>query len=35
VLASLENILDEAYRVHGSGSNEPGIGASLGVKVSF
>ena len=35
LLASLENLLDEAYRVHGSGSNEPGFGASLAVKVSF
>lgn len=35
VLASLENLLDEEYRVHGSGSNEPGFGASLGVKVTF
>ena len=34
-LASLENLLDEAYRVHGSGSNEPGFGASLAIKVSF
>lgn len=34
-LASLENILDEAYRTHGSGTNEPGIGASLGLRVSF
>ena len=35
LLASLENLLDEAYRVHGSGSNEPGFGASLALKVSF
>ncbi|MDF1814928.1 MAG: TonB-dependent receptor [Verrucomicrobiales bacterium] len=31
----LENILDEAYRVHGSGSNEPGFGVVLGAKVDF
>jgi len=31
----LDNALDQAYRVHGSGSNEPGIGATLGVKVTF
>lgn len=35
VLASLENLLDEAYRTHGSGTNEPGIGGSVGVKISF
>lgn len=35
VLATLENLLDEDYRVHGSGSNEPGFGATLGVKVTF
>lgn len=33
--AGLDNILDQAYRVHGSGSNEPGFGATLGVKVRF
>jgi hemoglobin/transferrin/lactoferrin receptor protein len=31
----LENLLDEAYRTHGSGSNEPGFGGVLGVKVMF
>lgn len=35
LLASLENLLDEDYRTHGSGSNEPGFGATLGVKISF
>ena len=35
LLASLENILDDDYRTHGSGTNEPGFGATLGVKVSF
>ena len=34
-LASLENLLNEAYRVHGSGSNEPGFGASLTIKVTL
>lgn len=31
----LENLLDEAYRVHGSGSNEPGFGVVLGLKLTF
>ncbi len=35
VLASLDNLLDDDYRIHGSGSNEPGFGATLGVKISF
>jgi hemoglobin/transferrin/lactoferrin receptor protein len=35
LLGSLQNLSDEAYRTHGSGSNEPGFGATLGVKVSF
>jgi hemoglobin/transferrin/lactoferrin receptor protein len=35
LLASVENILDQDFRTHGSGSNEPGIGVNLGVKVSF
>jgi hemoglobin/transferrin/lactoferrin receptor protein len=33
--AGLENLLDQAYRAHGSGSNEPGFGAVLGVDVRF
>ena len=33
--ASLENLLDEEYRAHGSGSNEPGFGATLGMTVRF
>lgn len=33
--ASLDNLLDEAWRSHGSGSNEPGFGGSLGVTVAF
>ncbi|MSR15182.1 MAG: TonB-dependent receptor [Gammaproteobacteria bacterium] len=32
---ALENVLDEAYRSHGSGSNEAGLGVKLGVRVSF
>ena len=35
VHTGLDNLLDEAYRVHGSGSNEPGFGGTVGVKVSF
>lgn len=35
ITAGLDNLLDEAYRVHGSGSNEPGFGASLAVRVRF
>jgi len=35
LLASVENLLDQDFRTHGSGSNEPGIGVNLGVKVSF
>ncbi len=31
----LDNLLDEAYRAHGSGSNEPGFGGTVGMKVSF
>jgi hemoglobin/transferrin/lactoferrin receptor protein len=33
--ASLENLLDEDYRVHGSGANEAGIGGTVGVTVNF
>ncbi|NWK54774.1 TonB-dependent receptor [Verrucomicrobiaceae bacterium N1E253] len=33
--AGLENIFDEAYRVHGSGSNEPGFGLTLALKAQF
>jgi hemoglobin/transferrin/lactoferrin receptor protein len=32
---ALENLLDQAYRTHGSGSNEPGFGISTGITVSF
>lgn len=31
----LENLLDESYRVHGSGSNEPGLGARFGIRSEF
>lgn len=31
--AALENLADNDYRLHGSGQNEPGFGAVLGVKV--
>jgi hemoglobin/transferrin/lactoferrin receptor protein len=30
--AAIENLLDDDYRNHGSGQNEPGIGAIFGVK---
>lgn len=33
--ASLDNLLDDAYRVHGSGSNEPGFGGSVGLTLRF
>ena len=32
---ALDNLLDQEYRVHGSGSNEPGFGAIVGVNVKF
>jgi hemoglobin/transferrin/lactoferrin receptor protein len=35
VTLALNNILDEAYRSHGSGSNEPGRGLVLGLEVVF
>jgi hemoglobin/transferrin/lactoferrin receptor protein len=35
VQIGLENLLDENYRVHGSGSNEPGFGLMAGLKLSF
>ncbi|MFK7909535.1 MAG: TonB-dependent receptor plug domain-containing protein [Akkermansiaceae bacterium] len=31
----LENLTDEDYRIHGSGQNEPGFNAVLGVKLTF
>ncbi|MBK8037484.1 MAG: TonB-dependent receptor [Verrucomicrobiaceae bacterium] len=33
--AGIENILNETYRYHGSGSNEPGLGVNLGATVKF
>ncbi len=33
--ASLENLLDEEYRSHGSGSNEAGLGGTVGVALRF
>ena len=35
VTAGLENITDEDYRNHGSGNNEPGFNAILGVKATW
>lgn len=35
LIGGLSNLTDEAYRVHGSGSNEPGFGVDVGVSVSF
>lgn len=35
VTASVDNLLNEDYRYHGSGSNEPGIGATMGLTVKF
>jgi hemoglobin/transferrin/lactoferrin receptor protein len=32
---ALENLLDQAYRTHGSGSNEPGFGITTGFTASF
>ncbi len=32
---ALENLLDQPYRAHGSGSNEPGFGISTGITASF
>jgi hemoglobin/transferrin/lactoferrin receptor protein len=33
--AGLENLLDQAHCGHGSGSNEPGFGATVGFDVRF
>lgn len=33
--AGIENLLNQNYRYHGSGSNEPGIGVNLGATVKF
>jgi hemoglobin/transferrin/lactoferrin receptor protein len=32
---ALENVFDEAYRTHGSGTNEPGLGLKMRAMVSF
>lgn len=32
---ALENGLDETYRTHGSGSNEPGLGVNLSVRSDY
>jgi hemoglobin/transferrin/lactoferrin receptor protein len=32
---ALENLTDEDYRIHGSGQNEPGFGATLTARVMF
>ena len=33
--AAVENVLDEDYRHHGSGQNEPGVNAIVGLDWSF
>ena len=33
--AGVENLLNQNYRFHGSGSNEPGLGVNLGAVVKF
>jgi hemoglobin/transferrin/lactoferrin receptor protein len=35
LFAGVENLLDQPYRVHGSGTNEPGRGATLGARFTF
>lgn len=35
LLAAVENISDEDYRIHGSGQNEPGLGAILSARLSW
>ncbi|MGJ8678347.1 MAG: TonB-dependent receptor [Akkermansiaceae bacterium] len=35
ITLGIENILDQAYRVHGSGSNEPGFGINAGLTAKF
>lgn len=32
---ALTNLLDETYRTHGSGSNEPGFGVTVGLNAKF
>jgi hemoglobin/transferrin/lactoferrin receptor protein len=33
--AGIENLLNQNYRYHGSGSNEPGLGVNLAATVKF
>jgi hypothetical protein len=33
--AGIENMLNQNYRFHGGGSNEPGLGVNLGATVRF
>lgn len=35
VTAAVENIFDQAYRAHGSGQNEPGVGVTIGAEIRF
>jgi hemoglobin/transferrin/lactoferrin receptor protein len=35
LFAAVENITDKDYRVHGSGVNEPGTNAVLGLHLTF
>jgi hemoglobin/transferrin/lactoferrin receptor protein len=35
ILCGLENLTDEAYRVHGSGQNEAGVNGIFGVRVNW
>lgn len=35
VSLAAENLLDQAYRAHGSGTNEPGFGITTGISASF
>jgi hemoglobin/transferrin/lactoferrin receptor protein len=34
-LGGIENLTDESYRIHGSGQNEAGLNATIGVKVNW
>jgi hemoglobin/transferrin/lactoferrin receptor protein len=35
VTAAVENVSDEAYRIHGSGMNEPGVNFIFGAELRF
>jgi hemoglobin/transferrin/lactoferrin receptor protein len=35
VTLAVENLLDKAWRVHGSGQNEPGLNLSLTLELRF